>query len=164
MPGALTAMFARYLGRGPNDAEVAARLPLLLSGGMSRAQMELELFNSAESAAYRGNLANQLVVQGYRSVLGRAPSEADGAFWAQKLANGELTDEAFLAELVKSPENQAQTSADVNTLIVAVYQECLHRAPDQAGIDVWGPQLASGRLTAEQFRQAVCSSPEAAGG
>jgi hypothetical protein len=164
LPAALTAMFGRYLGRAPSEADVAQRLPLLLSGQMSRAQMEVELFGSPESAAYRGNLANQLVVQGYQSVLGRGPSEQDVASWAPQLADGWLTNEAFLAELAKSPENQAQTSAEVNATIVAVYQDCLRRAPDQPGIDHWGPLLATGQVTSDQFRQSVCSSPEAVGG
>lgn len=97
-------------------------------------------------------------------MLGRGPSDQDVASWAPQLADGRLTNDAFLAELSKSPENQAQTSAEVNATIVAVYQDCLRRAPDQPGIDHWGPLLATGQVTADQFRQSVCSSPEAVGG
>lgn len=143
------------LGREPDPAGHALHANELAAGRLTPRQLTDSLYNSPEGQAHRSNLANQHMVDTYAQYLGRPPDQEAIAHWGPRLANGTSTPQEFTTYVSGTPEARIYRSNWTNQLIVQTYREELGRAPDQTGIDHWGPLIASGQVTPQQFRDAV---------
>lgn len=131
------AAYTDFLGRAPTDAERAAAASALAAGTTSRGSVVNGLARSPEWTSF-------VVRSLYESTLGR-PGEADGvAYWAGRLARGELSVAQVAARFFSSPEYVARFPAgDVGAWIDDLYDEILHRPSDAAGRAYWVDRVAA---------------------
>lgn len=87
----------------------------------------------------------------YQTVLGRAPDEAGGAYWSDRLASGDLGDvlgEFYAAAQdeigARQPSQPQNPAADFDWTATDLYEDILGRSPDEAGLAFWQERIASG--------------------
>jgi hypothetical protein len=136
-----------------------------------------------QMAAYRNNMLYQyaptnenFLKQQYLNNLGRAPDQPGMDYWTQQLKNG-ASPQDVANQFKTSPEaahvsgirqvmdnaNNPSTNMSPNaisSLVNSAYQGNLGRAPDAAGAQYWSEQLASGKLTPQQFVDQLKASAE----
>lgn len=97
----------------------------------------------------------------YQAAFDRKPDFTGLGYWIKEMDNGSsLTTVA--AGFFQSPEFQKLYGSNPNTttLITNFYQNVLHRAPDQAGLDYWAAELNAGKITPAGALASFCESTE----
>ena len=158
--GFVTRMYQVVLGREPDANGLATWVNELDSGKMKAADIVTGFFNSPE---YTGkNKKNEEVVKDcYNAMLGRDPDQGGATYWkaimdigmsSDKVCSGFLGSQEFIA-LANSYGIQPGTitlknARDLNiertSFVYRLYQDCLKRQPDIAGLENWCKQLAQG--------------------
>jgi Ca2+-binding RTX toxin-like protein len=97
----------------------------------------------------------------YQAVFGRAADQAGLGYWIHYLDNGGTLD-GMAAGFVDSDEFHKSYGADPShaDLLGHVYQNILHRAPDQAGFDYWLDALDKHTVTVSQLMAGFSESGE----
>jgi len=136
-----------------------------------------------QMATYRNNMLNQyaptdanFLKQQYLSTLGRAPDQAGMDYWTQQLKNGaspqdvanqfktssEAAHVSGIRQVMDNANNPSTNMSPgaISSLVSSAYQGNLGRAPDAAGAQYWSEQLASGKLTPQQFIDQLKASAE----
>jgi hypothetical protein len=98
----------------------------------------------------------------YQAAFNRQPDLAGLGYWINDLDHG-LTLTNVAGGFFQSAEFVAlygsSTPTD-NVLITKLYQNVLHRQPDQAGFDYWASQLKIGGITQAGVLASFSESPE----
>ena len=97
----------------------------------------------------------------YQAAFARKPDMVGLGYWINDMDKGaSLTSVA--AAFFKSPEFQGiyGSNPSTGTLLNNLYQNVLHRAPDQAGFDYWANQLNKGFITPAGVLASFSDSPE----
>ena len=155
----VTLLYANVLHRLPDPGGLNGWLGSL-SQGVSRAQVLLGFSQSAEdindlAAPVQQGLWIQdadaaQVARLYDITLGRLPDLQGLTGWTQALENGSATLLQEINGFMASAEFQATYGNLTNAAFVTLlYENTLHRAPDQAGLNGWVGALDSGVSRAE---------------
>ena len=153
-PAFVTQLYANVLHRAP-DSLGGASWNGLLSAGASRADVMVGFSESAENV---GNTASTIaagvwnvdangpqVARLYDTVFGRVPDLAGLQNWEIVLGSARSTLDQVAGAFTNSAEFQAQYGALANgAFVTALYNNALHRGPDQAGLAGWVSQLDGG--------------------
>ena len=141
--------------RTPPASELASFNAQLQAGIMTTAQAVTQI----EASSYTQTYVDP-VIREYQAAFGRVPDQAGVAYWVGQVA----ANPANLALLSTSFANSAEFFADYaatattpasSTLVTALYQNVLGRAPDAAGL-AW----SNSGLDAAQLLQSFAQSPE----
>jgi Ca2+-binding RTX toxin-like protein len=86
----------------------------------------------------------------YEATLGRAPDQEGLTNWVQEL-NGGATLQSVVDGFVNSTEFQADYGANLGNsqFVTLLYENVLHREPDQSGLDNWVAGLNGGETRAQ---------------
>jgi Ca2+-binding RTX toxin-like protein len=97
----------------------------------------------------------------YRAAFDRLPDNAGLLYWNYEIGQGIKLD-AMADAFIKSSEFQAHYGTDLSNhdLVAKFYDNVLHRAPDQAGLDFWTGALDSHAATSAQVLAAISESRE----
>ena len=109
---------------------------------------------------YSPNDAAAEVYRLYEAVLGRAPDQAGLTGWTDELNSG-VSLQTVADSFIASTEFQANlSSTSYVDFITLLYENVLHRAPDQTGINYWYDQLSLDAMTEAQVVVGFTQSPE----
>ncbi len=142
--------------RTPPASELASFNAQLQAGIITTAQAVTQI----EASSYTQTYVDP-VIREYQAAFGRVPDQAGVAYWVGQVA----ANPANLALLSTSFANSAEFFADYaatattpasSTLVTALYQNVLGRAPDAAGLAYW----SNSGLDAAQLLQSFAQSPE----
>lgn len=129
------ALHEDFLGRAATDVEVAGRLAEL-AAGRSRSDVVRGFAGSDQWI--------QALVDGYyQSTLGRTADAGGRAHWIEVIRSG-VAPATVAADFYASEEYHRRVGGTDAAWIADLYEELLHRTPDQAGAAYWVSQLASG--------------------
>jgi hypothetical protein len=97
----------------------------------------------------------------YQAAFDRVPDQFGLPFWTAHLGS-DLSLVQMADEFIHSWEYQQHYAADLSNhdLVARYYENILHRAPDQGGLDYWTGLLDGGRATNAQVLAAISESPE----
>lgn len=97
----------------------------------------------------------------YQAAFGRTPDKQGLGYWVVAMSNG-VSRQDVATEFVKSAEFIKLYAADPSNkgILTGVYQNVLHRAPDQAGFDWWLKALDSKAVSVSEMLAAFSESPE----
>jgi cyclophilin family peptidyl-prolyl cis-trans isomerase len=97
----------------------------------------------------------------YQAAFNRTPDLTGLGYWINQRDKG-VSDVSVASNFLNSAEFQAlvSTAPTANTLVTAFYNNVLHRAPDQAGLDYWVNNLNSGQLNNAQLLISFSESTE----
>jgi hypothetical protein len=97
----------------------------------------------------------------YRAAFDRAPDVHGLRYWTAAMEQGTTLD-ALADDFVKSSEFQSRYGAGLSNhdLVAKFYENVLHRAADQAGLDFWTGALDSHAATSAQVLAAISESRE----
>jgi uncharacterized delta-60 repeat protein len=126
------ALYQDLLGRTASDAEVAAWLNYLNTGG-SPLGLTYGLAASRERAAAR-------VAQDYQTLLGRSASTDEVNAWTDLFVNQSVTNEQIVAGFTASPEYfnaAAKGAGDTPDWLSSLYTDILHRAGGMDEVAAW---------------------------
>jgi hypothetical protein len=183
--GFVTRMYQVVLGREPDEAGLNDWVSQLESGKAKAADIVTGFFNSRE---YKGkNKKNEEVVKDcYNAMLGRNPDAGGATYWkaimdygmtSDRVCAGFLGSQEFIA-LAKSYGIQPGTitlknARDLNiertAFVYRLYQDCLNRQPDIAGLENWcqalthgsgGTTVASGFVFSKEYKNKMASNEE----
>lgn len=183
--GFVTRMYQVVLGREPDAAGLNDWVSQLESGKAKAADIVTGFFNSPE---YKGkNKKNEEVVKDcYNAMLGRNPDEGGATYWkaimdygmtSDRVCAGFLGSQEFIA-LANSYGIQPGTitlknARDLNiertAFVYRLYQDCLNRKPDIAGLENWcqaltqgsgGTTVASGFVFSKEYKNKMASNEE----
>ncbi len=152
--GFVTRLYQNVLGRAPDPSGYTYWVNQL-SAGETRAN---ELTNFSESpenvtgtsSAISGGIwlrddTAASIARLYDTVFGRKPDVAGLAYWLNNVEGGLQTMPQVTQAFISSPEFLATYGSLTNAAFVqGLYQNTLHRAPDNAGLTYWVGQLATG--------------------
>ena len=155
--GFVTRLYRNVLGRAP-DAAGDAYWVNHLAGGETRANVLTNFSESAENVTGTGpTLAGGVwlrnepaaeIARLYDTVFGRLPDVAGLSYWLGQLTSGVQTMAQVTQAFITSPEFLATYGALTNAgFVQALYQNTLHRAPDNAGLTYWTSALVTGANT-----------------
>ena len=155
----VTLLYNNVLHRLPDPGGLNGWLTAL-SQGVSRAQVLLgfsqsqEDINDLAAPVQQGlwiqDAAAAQVARLYDTTLGRLPDAQGLIGWTEALENGSATLLQEINGFMASAEFQATYGNLTNTAFVTLlYENTLHRAPDQAGLNGWVGALNSGVSRAE---------------
>jgi hypothetical protein len=101
----------------------------------------------------------------YEAAFGRTPDLAGLGYWIKALDSGTNLVDGVAANFIASAEFQnlyGGSNPSIDTFITLLYQNVLHRAPDQTGHDYWSAQLQSSNTlhTRAAILEAFASSIE----
>jgi hypothetical protein len=110
---------------------------------------------SAPTSIFVGNTAHQVIVNAlYRQLLNRNAEETQSGlyYWAGRLDNGDSL--SVVADGIA-------TSVEYDTdIVTGIYQQYLHRSPDQIGLTNWVNQMQAGTVSYETIRGYILGSQE----
>jgi hypothetical protein len=86
-----------------------------------------------------------LLLNDYRRLLGRTPSQNEISSWLTDIARAGLTDEQVMAEFLASDEFYQDVGGSNKAWVDAVYQQVLGRQADPGGQSFWLQTLVSGK-------------------
>jgi hypothetical protein len=97
----------------------------------------------------------------YKAAFNRKPDESGLGYWIDYLEHGAMLADAA-AGFTNSPEFKALygVTPSHSELITHLYNNALHREPEQAGFDWWMNEMASGRATVISALVGFSESPE----
>jgi hypothetical protein len=130
--GWVTGMYHDLLGRTPTNEEVNAWVNHLNQGETTQAV--------AYGFAASFERESQRVQADYQTFLGRAASDAEVANWATAFEQG-MTNEDVVSGFVGSYEYFANHGSTLNDWLNAAYTDVLHRAIDDASLQMWDAAL-----------------------
>ncbi len=105
----------------------------------------------------------------YVGILGRAADRPGLDYWIEQITSGILTLEntrAAFTDPAQAEYTEIYGGLDNTQLVIAVYENFLERAPEQAGLLYWVDELNNGRVNADQMINAVINAvqdPNASG-
>jgi hypothetical protein len=112
-----------------------------------------------KSIAFDGTAASAYRL--YQAAFDRNPDVSGLGYWIAQCDKGlSLYDAAW--NFINSAEFKALYGATVSDsgFITALYDNVLHRAPDQGGFDYWGQMLSSGAISRHAMLAEFSESPE----
>lgn len=83
------------------------------------------------------------VVEGYRTILGRDPSEADIQYWTGMITSGALPPESLRGFFAQSDEYWQKAGGTSTGFITRLYSDVLGRAPSAADLTFWTSELST---------------------
>ncbi|WP_159453180.1 DUF4214 domain-containing protein [Aquimixticola soesokkakensis] len=84
----------------------------------------------------------------YQAVLNRSPNLAGLDYWAEQLGSGKTTYSAVVNSFMQSGEFTAKYGGVSNEdFVKLLYQNVIHRTPQQSGLDYWTDQLDNETLS-----------------
>jgi len=97
----------------------------------------------------------------YQAAFAHQPDKAGLGYWINSLDSG-VSLNAVASSFIQSAEFQKLygNNLDTTSFINQLYQNVLHRAPDQAGLDYWSSQLSKGVVTQGVALASFCESVE----
>lgn len=97
----------------------------------------------------------------YQAAFDRLPDQLGLSFWMAHLGS-DLNLVEMADEFIHSWEYQQHYASGLGNrdLVARYYDNILHRAPDQGGLDYWTGLLDSGKATNAQVLAAISESPE----
>lgn len=97
----------------------------------------------------------------YQAAFDRKPDLDGLGYWISQLDKDQNLGKAA-AGFLNSQEFKTKYGADasIDTLVTKLYQNVLHRDPEQAGKDYWVKELSEGRKTMDQALADFSESPE----
>lgn len=144
-------IYEQVLHRAPDDAGWNYWIKQTAITG-SYYGMAQAIFNSDE-------YLNDAIEQYYTEFFSRAADTQGLAYWRQvwRSAGGPDT---IISGLVGSPEFLKKFGGFQAGWVADLYQQLLHRTPDQQGIDYWVEQIDSARITPYQIAMRFADSDE----
>ena len=144
----VTALYLNVLGRRADAAGLSAWSAQLSGNALTRAQVLADFSQSSEHAGLTAGLiqaglwdlseAAAEIARLYDTVFGRLPDFGGLHAWSAQLSSGADTLAEIAADFVANAEFQGKTSALSDTAFVtSLYNNALHRAPDEAGLAAW---------------------------
>jgi len=129
------AAYRAFIGRDPSDAE-RVNWAAQLDDGTSRATLTNTLASSQEWVTVQ-------LRDLYEKVLGREPDSGGAAYWTSRVQSGmRITDIGTF--FYGSPEYYQRVGGANSLYVTSLYQNILHRSPDQSGLDHWVGMLDGG--------------------
>ena len=175
--GFVTRLYAICLGREPDDAGKASWVSKLKSGATSGSEAAYGFVFSTEFK--NKNYGNtEYVKQLYRAFMGREYDAAGLNNWVASLNAGTGREEVFngfaqSAEFKKicegygiravagsSTVNSSNSGSGVSGFVTRLYQVCLNRTPDAAGLRDWCNQLNAKTMTGREAAHGFLFSAE----
>ncbi len=97
----------------------------------------------------------------YQAAFNRTPDNGGLKYWVGRMDAG-TTQDRVAAEFVGSPEFKAMYGANPSNadFITKLYNNVLHRAPEQGGYDWWLGELNAGRYNKTTALASFAESPE----
>ncbi|PXX41480.1 DUF4214 domain-containing protein [Undibacterium pigrum] len=97
----------------------------------------------------------------YQAAFAHQPDKAGLGYWIKSLDYG-VSLNTVASSFIQSAEFQKLygSNLDTTSFINQLYQNVLHRAPDQAGLDYWSNQLSKGIVTQGVALASFCESAE----
>jgi hypothetical protein len=151
--GFVTLLYSNVLHRAPDATGLSVWVAELNSGvtrsqvllGFTQSQEDInDLAGSVQQGLWVGNEQAAEVARLYDTTLNRLPDLAGLSIWTSMLENGTSL-QTVVNGFVGSAEFQTDYGALDNTAFVTrLYENALHRAPDQAGLNAWVAELNSG--------------------
>jgi len=86
-----------------------------------------------------------LIIDDYRSILGRMPAQSEINGWLAAISRSGLTDEQVMAGFLASNEFYQRAGGTNKAWVDAVYQQVLGRQADPGGESLWLQSLSSGK-------------------
>jgi hypothetical protein len=179
----LNNLYTRYLGRGVQDAGLNFYGQHLQSGNIDLAGVEADIRQSPEARQYADRTISSL----YQNVLGREADQAGLEYYRNQFLSGNLTLHQIRQQLnnaatgvnAQAPGTQTsgppvaggqgtttpgatanltnQTEAEQFQKLRNAYRDIFGRNPDQAGMDYYMQQLASGRSEEDILNELIRS-------
>ena len=158
--GFVTRMYQVVLGREPDANGLATWVNELDSGKMKAADIVTGFFNSPEYTG-KNKKSEEVVKDCYNAMLGRDPDQGGATYWkaildigmsSDRVCSGFLGSQEF-TDLAKSYgiqpgtitlKNARDLNAERTAFVYRLYQDCLKRQPDIAGLENWCKQLTQG--------------------
>lgn len=131
----IEAAYASYLGRAPDPSGSANWLAALKSG-MTIEDVQASILASGEFYQAAGNTDNAWLTTVYSTVLRRAGSPSEIAFWTSRLT-GDGSRTGVAHDILFSSER-------LTSLVGGYYSAYLHRSGDTAGVASWVSKLQAG--------------------
>ena len=183
--GFVTRMYQVVLGRDPDPNGLNTWVTQLESGKMQAADIVTGFFNSPEYQE-KNKKTDEVVKDCYNAMLGRDPDQGGMTFWkamldigmsSDKVCSGFLDSQEFIA-LANSYGIQPGTitlknARDLNiertAFVYRLYQDCLKRQPDIAGLEHWcrlltqgyaGTTVASGFVFSSEYKNTLPSNEQ----
>ena len=160
IPGFVTRMYRVVLGRDPDALGQATWEYQLESGRLGAADIVSRFFHSQEyTGKHKSN--EEIVIDCYNAMLGRDPDPSGLEHWKKYLAIG-MTSDKVCAGFLTSAEftglaksynirpgtielnNARDQNYERTAFVYRLYQNCLERTPDIAGLEHWCGKLQSG--------------------
>ena len=132
------AAYRAFIGRDPSDAE-RVNWAAQLDDGTPRATLTTTLASSQEWVTVQ-------LRDLYERVLGPEPDAGGAAYWTSRVQSGiRITDIGTF--FYGSPEYYQRAGGANSPYVTSLYQNILHRSPDQGGLDHWVGLLDAGAPT-----------------
>ena len=183
--GFVTRMYQVVLGREPDEGGLQNWVNQLESGNLKAADIVTGFFNSAEYTG-KNKKNDEIVTDCYNAMLGRNPDQGGMTYWkaimdygisADRVCAGFLGSQEFTGLATSygiQPGTITLTKArDLNiertAFVYRLYQDCLKRKPDIAGLENWckalsqgyaGTAVASGFVFSAEYKKTMPSNEE----
>lgn len=97
----------------------------------------------------------------YQAAFAHQPDKAGLGYWIKSMDYG-VSLNTVASSFIQSAEFQKLYGSNLDTasFINQLYQNVLHRAPDQAGLDYWSNQIGKGAVTQAVVLASFCESVE----
>ena len=183
--GFVTRMYQVVLGRNPDVAGLQDWVNQLESGKLGAADIVSGFFNSPEYTG-KNKKNDEVVTDCYNAMLGRNPDEGGMTYWkaimdigmtSDRVCSGFLGSQEFIALAnsygIKPGTISLKNARDLNVertaFVYRLYQDCLKRQPDTAGLEDWckaltngyaGTAVASGFVFSPEYKNTLPSNEE----
>ena len=183
--GFVTRMYQVVLGRDPDPNGLNTWVTQLESGKMQAADIVTGFFNSPEYQE-KNKKTDEVVKDCYNAMLGRDPDQGGMTFWkamldigmsSDKVCSGFLDSQEFIALAnsygIKPGTISLKNARDLNiertAFVYRLYQDCLKRQPDIAGLEHWcrlltqgyaGTTVASGFVFSSEYKNTLPSNEQ----
>lgn len=159
----ITDLYHKILNRDPDAVGLAYYKDQVLTKGKSLDWVENDLQSSNEARSLE-------ITQLYLKILNREPDAVGQAYYLEQLQNGKsigwvessIMNSTEAKSLLQS--NEIKTANELNSTtkvtINNLYQEILHREADSQGMQYFGSMLESGKMSANDIRNALLNSTE----
>jgi hypothetical protein len=145
--GFVRTLYQNALGR-PADAGGEQAWDDALTSGLTRGQVALGFAQSPENRArtlsVAGDKNDAEAYRLYQAALARTPDQAGLLGWSAVLASGATPSQVAQGFIDSAEFQQKYAGLDTNAFVSALYQNALHRPPDDAGLHAWVGALQQG--------------------
>lgn len=162
-------LYDQILGRGSDEAGKADWIGRIVTGGGTGADIVRGFLYSPEFREAAATMSDtDFVSTLYRSIFGREPDSEGLQNWVNAIGAGQSRDfviDSFIdstewANLCLTygipsggkgvPNITREPNAKINDFVTRLYQYCLSRKPDPAGLADWSDQLANLKISGSQ--------------